>query len=148
VDVRPPNKHAHPRSRRYLIGLVCALGVGCGKPLAGVDTRDLRCGSLPSPSVVELCTKVERELEYTRSGHAMIFGYLGYWCTDATVQKVFCGGANVVLPEVQATLDQASAETLTVDTRLYSCLLGLKRAAEVAALPEAQRDPALEVRCR
>jgi hypothetical protein len=78
----------------------------------------------------------------------MIVGYLGYWCTDVTVKKVFCGGATIVLPEVQATLDQAGAQTLTLDTRLYSCLLGLQRAATVAALPQAERHPALEVRCR
>jgi len=137
---------ARPAASIAALRLALAATVAGCSAAEGVETRDLRCGSLPSQRTGELCARVERALEYTRAGgHPLIFASLGHYCTDASVQQLFCTPPAIELAVVEESLAFQAGDNM--DLRLYACLLGLQRALTQAALPKTERTPALEVKC-
>jgi hypothetical protein len=121
---------------------------GC-RVSAVAATRDLGCEleHIPFPKVVALCKRVEHELEYSRGGHAIVWGYLGYWCTTKTIETLFCEASPLPMEELHSMFALIEQNQLSIDTRLNVCLMVLYEDAQNAALPKEQRNPMREIAC-
>lgn len=100
---------------------------GCVK---GIGARDLDCAALREERGVQICRKVERELEWTWTGHAIISP--GWRPTFATARRVYCE-----LPITDADAPVLARMKRHADWRLQSAAqdeLNLLGAAAIAVL--------------
>jgi hypothetical protein len=109
-------------------------------PGSAPDTRDLKCGSFTDPNSASLCERISKNLEWTRQGHATPGGFLDYYCTKRTVQRIYCSNPVVTLEHIEAALGTLH-DRGTADDRLLGCLLRLKLAIQTAATPKDRRGP-------
>jgi hypothetical protein len=103
---------------------------GCTK---GIGARDLDCGALREARGVQICQKIERELEWTWTGHAILAP--GWRPSFATARRVFCD-----LPVNAADAPVLARMKQHADWRPQSAAqsqLNLLGAAAIAALNSA-----------
>jgi hypothetical protein len=113
------------------------------------EKRDLQCerSRIPFPSVVALCKRVENELDWSRGGHAIVFGYLGYWCTSSTIQKVYCDGGRLPMADLAVTFELIELGRIQLDTRLNVCLKILYQIDKNVSRPKDQQDFQYQISC-
>lgn len=99
---------------------------------ANLLTRDLGCEPLAEGRAVLICLAIERELEWTWTGHAIFAP--GWRPTAGTVRRVFCGLP--VLPEDTLRLVRLRSQP---QWRLQSAAESLLRLLGRDAIHELQR---------
>jgi hypothetical protein len=103
--------------------------------------RTLHCERVQDARSAALCKRMEGELEFKRGGHAMLFGFPAWRCTERTFERLVCSEPRVGLAAVKAA--QAPLDT----SDFSACLVNLQLALENAALPKDQRKPPFDIAC-